>query len=63
MAVRMTGSKSKLEYRALPEDDPKQRRPDITVAGRVLDWKPTVKLEDGLRKTIEYFDNFLRRTN
>jgi UDP-glucuronate decarboxylase len=63
MAVRMTGSKSKLEYRALPEDDPKQRRPDITVAGQVLDWKPTVKLEDGLRKTIEYFDNFLRRTN
>jgi UDP-glucuronate decarboxylase len=63
MTVQMTGSKSKLEFRALPEDDPKQRRPDITVAGRVLDWKPTVKLEDGLRKTIEYFDNFLRRTN
>jgi UDP-glucuronate decarboxylase len=63
MAVRMTGSKSKLEYRALPEDDPKQRRPDIAVAGRVLDWKPTVKLEDGLRKTIDYFDNLLRRTN
>ena len=63
MTVRMTGSKSKLEFRPLPEDDPKQRRPDITVASRVLDWKPTVKLEDGLRKTIEYFDNFLRRTN
>ena len=62
MAVRMTGSKSKLEYRALPEDDPKQRRPDITVAGQVLDWKPTVKLEDGLRKTIDYFDKLLRRT-
>jgi len=63
MTVAMTGSKSKLEFRSLPEDDPKQRRPDIAVAGRVLDWKPTVKLEDGLRKTIEYFDNFLRRTN
>jgi dTDP-glucose 4,6-dehydratase len=53
--IRMTGSKSKIVYRDLPTDDPKQRRPDITRATNLLTWQPRVQLEDGLVKTIEYF--------
>jgi dTDP-glucose 4,6-dehydratase len=52
--IRMTGSKSRLIYRPLPTDDPKQRRPDITRARTLLDWEPKVDLEEGLVKTIEY---------
>lgn len=48
-------SKSKIIYKPLPSDDPKQRKPDITLAKKELDWKPTIKLEKGLLKTIEYF--------
>jgi len=57
--IAMTGSKSKIGYKPLPDDDPKQRQPDITLAKRELDWEPTIKLEDGLRKTIEYFDGLI----
>ncbi len=53
--IRMTGSKSKIVYRDLPTDDPKQRRPDITRATTLLKWQPRVQLEEGLVKTIEYF--------
>jgi dTDP-glucose 4,6-dehydratase len=53
--IRMTGSKSKIVYKPLPTDDPKQRRPDITRARTLLGWEPTVQLEEGLIKTIEYF--------
>jgi len=54
--VRLTGSKSKLVFRPLPADDPKQRQPDITVAKRVLGgWAPTVALDEGLEKTVAYF--------
>lgn len=53
--IELTGSKSKLVYMPLPGDDPKQRKPDITLAKEKLHWSPTVKLEDGLVKTIEYF--------
>jgi dTDP-glucose 4,6-dehydratase len=53
--IRMTGSTSKVVYRPLPTDDPKQRRPDITRARTLLGWEPTVALEEGLVKTIEYF--------
>jgi nucleoside-diphosphate-sugar epimerase len=53
--IRMTGSKSRLVYKALPTDDPKQRRPDITRARTLLGWEPKVQLEEGLVKTIEYF--------
>ena len=53
--IRMTGSKSQLVYRPLPEDDPKVRRPDITKARTLLGWEPKVALEDGLARTIEYF--------
>lgn len=53
--VRATGSRSKLVFKPLPQDDPKQRRPDITRARKILRWTPKVPLADGLVKTIEYF--------
>ena len=53
--ITMTGSTSKIVYRPLPTDDPKQRRPDITRARTLLNWEPKVQLEEGLVKTIEYF--------
>jgi dTDP-glucose 4,6-dehydratase len=53
--IRMTGSASKIVYKPLPTDDPKQRRPDITRARTLLGWEPKVQLEEGLIKTIEYF--------
>ncbi len=53
--IRITGSKSKIVYRALPQDDPKVRQPDITKIKRVLGWEPRVTLEEGLKKTIMYF--------
>jgi len=52
---RMTGTKSEIVFQALPEDDPKQRKPDITKARAVLGWEPRVSLEEGLRDTIAYF--------
>ncbi len=53
--IRLTGSTSKIDYRPLPEDDPKVRRPDITIARKVLGWEPEISLEEGLKKTIPYF--------
>ncbi len=53
--VRITGSKSKIVFRPLPEDDPKVRQPDITKARTLLDWEPKVSLEDGLTDTLSYF--------
>jgi dTDP-glucose 4,6-dehydratase len=53
--IRITGAKSKIIYKPLPQDDPKQRQPDITRARTILKWQPEVALEDGLRRTIEYF--------
>jgi UDP-glucuronate decarboxylase len=55
LTVKLVGGKSKIVYKPLPSDDPKQRRPDITLARRVLKWKPAVALEDGLKRTIAYF--------
>ena len=58
--IEMTGSKSKLSLNPLPQDDPKQRQPDITLAKKELGWEPKIKLEQGLKKTIEYFDNLIK---
>jgi dTDP-glucose 4,6-dehydratase len=53
--IELTGSRSALVHHDLPEDDPKQRRPDITKADRILSWSPVVTLEEGMRVTVEYF--------
>ena len=59
MIIGLTGSSSKIAYRPLPEDDPRQRCPDISLAKELLSWTPRVELRDGLTKTIEYFDRLL----
>ncbi len=53
----MTNSKSEIAHKPLPKNDPERRRPNISLAKEKLDWEPTVDLEDGLAKTIEYFDS------
>jgi dTDP-glucose 4,6-dehydratase len=53
--IRLVGSKSQIVYRPLPEDDPKQRKPDITRARTLLGWEPKVGLEEGLLRTVDYF--------
>lgn len=53
--ITLTGSSSKLTYKPLPQDDPLQRQPDISLAKKELDWEPTIALEEGLKKTIAYF--------
>jgi UDP-glucuronate decarboxylase len=58
--IVLTGSSSKIAYRPLPEDDPRQRCPDISLAQKLLAWAPRVQLRDGLMKTIEYFERLLR---
>jgi len=55
ITLKLVGSKSKIVHQPLPADDPRQRRPDITLARCVLKWEPTVPLEEGLKRTIEYF--------
>ncbi|MEQ9434984.1 UDP-glucuronic acid decarboxylase family protein [Hyphomonas sp.] len=58
--IDLTGSKSKLVHRPLPQDDPRQRQPDITLARDKLGWEPTVRLDDGLKPTIAYFEEEIR---
>jgi UDP-glucuronate decarboxylase len=60
--IELTGSRSTLLTEPLPEDDPLQRCPDISLAKRLLDWEPKVALEQGLGKCITYFDSVLRAT-
>jgi UDP-glucuronate decarboxylase len=57
--IALTGARSQIETRPLPADDPRQRQPDIARAKAVLDWQPKVQLEEGLTKTISYFDGLL----
>lgn len=59
--IELTGSRSKIVYEPLPQDDPLQRRPDITKARALLNWEPSIDLRQGLTKTIEHFDNLLAR--
>ncbi|URI11519.1 SDR family oxidoreductase [Aquincola tertiaricarbonis] len=59
--IALTGSRSPIEYRPLPADDPRQRQPDITLARSALGWEPRVGLDEGLRRTIDYFDGLLRQ--
>jgi UDP-glucuronate decarboxylase len=61
MVVEFTGSRSKLVYRPLPQDDPRQRQPDISKANEFLGWKPKTELRDGLKKTIAYFEEMIAK--
>ncbi len=58
--IDLTGSRSRIVHRPLPQDDPRQRSPDITQAQQVLGWKPQTNLKEGLKRTIAYFDELLR---
>ena len=58
--IELTGSSSEIIFKPLPQDDPRQRKPDITIAHRELDgWQPSIKLDEGLQKTINYFKNII----
>jgi UDP-glucuronate decarboxylase len=59
--IELTGTKSKIILKPLPDDDPRQRQPDITLARKALGWEPVVKLEEGLKKTIKYFESLLHQ--
>jgi UDP-glucuronate decarboxylase len=60
--IALTGSKSKLVFKPLPSDDPMQRCPDITLAKELTGWLPRIALDQGLKKTITYFDGLIRRS-
>ncbi len=60
IVIEMVGSRAKLIYKPLPSDDPKQRQPDISFAKETLGWEPHIALRDGLSKTIDYFDSYLK---
>ena len=59
LTIEMTGSRSKITHLPLPQDDPKQRQPDITLASEKLGWQPKIPLREGLQRTIDYFDTLL----
>lgn len=60
LIIDITGSSSRIVFKPLPQDDPERRRPDITLAQEKLGWKPTAALEDGIQKTIEYFEGIIK---
>jgi dTDP-glucose 4,6-dehydratase len=62
MVLEVTGSRSQIRFEPLPQDDPKQRRPDITKAKRVLGWEPKIDLRAGLQMSLEYFRAAVRET-
>ena len=57
--VELTNSNSQIIFKPLPEDDPKQRKPDISIAKEKINWEPKTNLDDGLKKTINYFEKIL----
>ena len=59
LVIKLTGARSRLEFQPLPQDDPRQRKPDISLAGEKLGWQPKVPLEEGIRRTIDYFRQLL----
>ncbi len=61
MTIELTGSRSELTYAPLPQDDPRQRRPDISQAQRELGWSPNIPLREGLTRTIAYFEQLLSK--
>ncbi len=63
LVIELTKSKSKIVFKKLPDDDPKQRKPDISFAKEKLNWEPKIELREGLKKTILYFDNLLTQNN
>jgi UDP-glucuronate decarboxylase len=63
LIISLVGSRSRLEFRPLPQDDPRQRCPDITRAEQLLHWSPKVPLKEGLSRTIGYFDSLLSSPN
>jgi UDP-glucuronate decarboxylase len=58
--IELTGSKSKIVFNPLPQDDPVQRKPDISLAKSNLSWNPNIPLDEGLKKTIEYFKDLIK---
>ena len=62
LVLQLTGSKSEIQFNPLPQDDPKQRKPEISLAKEVIGWEPRVPLVEGLQKTIGYFDDLLRKS-
>jgi UDP-glucuronate decarboxylase len=63
LIIKLTGSRSMIINKGLPKDDPERRKPDISFAKTTLGWLPKIKLEEGLMKTIDYFDTLLRSTS
>jgi UDP-glucuronate decarboxylase len=63
LVIELTNSRSRIVNRPRPQDDPKQRRPDISCAQETLEWVPQVPLKEGLQRTIAYFDNLLADTS
>jgi len=61
--IDLTGSKSEFINKPLPEDDPTQRKPDITLAREKLGWEPKIELEEGLKSTIDYFEQLMQRSD
>ena len=57
--ISLTGSRAKIVFRPLPSDDPRQRKPDISLAQKTFQWSPQIKLEDGLKETVWYFRNLI----
>lgn len=61
VVIELTNSRSRIDKRPLPQDDPKQRKPNIAKAKEILDWEPRIQLREGIRKTINYFDDLLKK--